>query len=310
MIEKFRKIYQSPAGYRKGVSKESTARMPPTAHQKYLSRIERVRAHIYDHLDDPLDLDTLAEIACLSRFHWSRVYQAMTLETPMETVRRLRLDRAARDLARGDGNLHAIAQRAGYGSQAAFTRAFGEAFGASPAEFRNTGTHAALKAAILETNTMAFPIEMMNLPRRASIQLEHRGPYHDIGRTFGTLFMHLGATGLTDRVRGVFGKYTDDPKLIAPADLRSHACAFVDETIETLPAPLEAAHAGGGRYAVLHYKGPYSAMQPAYDWLFGVWLPASGFVPRDAPVLEINLNTPMDTAPADLLTEICLPVED
>jgi AraC family transcriptional regulator len=284
--------------------------MPHNAHQKYLTRIERVRAHISDHLDAPLDLDTLAEVACLSRFHWSRVYQAMTGETPVETVRRLRLDRAARDLARGDTNLGAIATRAGYASQSSFSRAFAEAFGSPPGEFREKGPHAALTTAINEFNPMAFPVEILTLPRRASLTLEHCGPYHDIGQTFGSLFMHISAAGLSPKVRGMFGQYTDDPKLVAPADLRSQACAFMDEAVSEPPAPLRASEAGGGLYAVLHYRGPYSAMQPAYDWLLGVWLPASGRTPRDAPILEINLNSPMDTAPGDLLTDICFPVED
>ena len=103
--------------------------------QRYIDRIERVQAHIHDHLDDPLDLDTLAEIACLSRFHWTRIYQAMTGESPVDTVRRLRLDRAARDLVRGERDIHRLALKAGYGSQAAFTRAFSSAFGQSPAAF-------------------------------------------------------------------------------------------------------------------------------------------------------------------------------
>ena len=71
------------------------------ARQTYLDRIERVRAHIRADLDAPLDLDALAEVACMSRFHWHRIYQAMSGETTAQTVRRLRLARAAEDLAPG-----------------------------------------------------------------------------------------------------------------------------------------------------------------------------------------------------------------
>jgi AraC family transcriptional regulator len=156
---------------------------------------------------------------------------------------------------------------------------------------------------------MAFPIELRTIPSRPAIGLEHRGPYHGIGATFGLLFTQLAKARLTDQIAGVFGRYIDDPKLVAPADLRSHACAFLRESI-TAPAPLETFEAGGGLHAVLTYKGPYSAMQPAYDWLFGVWLPKSGHIPRDTPCLEINLNTPDTTPPQELLTEICLPLEE
>ena len=50
-------------------------------------------------------------------------------------------------------------------------------------------------------------------------------------------------------------------------------------------------------------------MRAAYDWLFGVWLPESGYELRDAPILEAYLNDPSQTAPAELLSEILLPIE-
>ena len=65
-----------------------------TYQARYEARLSRVLDHIYDHLDEPLDIDRLAEIACLSPYHWHRIYQAMYGETIAATVRRLRLHRA------------------------------------------------------------------------------------------------------------------------------------------------------------------------------------------------------------------------
>src|ERR1700692_3170983 len=45
------------------------------------------RPTIYTHLDQPLDIDRLAGIACLSPYHWHRIYQAMYGETLATTVR-------------------------------------------------------------------------------------------------------------------------------------------------------------------------------------------------------------------------------
>ena len=66
---------------------------------EYGERMERVTAYVFDHLDDDLDLDKLAEIACLSPYHWHRIYHAMKGETITATVRRLRLHRASGWLA-------------------------------------------------------------------------------------------------------------------------------------------------------------------------------------------------------------------
>ena len=61
---------------------------------EYGERMERVSAYVFDHLDDDLDLNKLAEVACLSPYHWHRIYHAMRGETIAATVRRLRLHRA------------------------------------------------------------------------------------------------------------------------------------------------------------------------------------------------------------------------
>lgn len=50
-------------------------------------------------------------------------------------------------------------------------------------------------------------------------------------------------------------------------------------------------------------------MRAAYDWLFGVWLPEGEYERRDAPILEAFLNDPSQTAPADVLSVILLPIE-
>ena len=42
-------------------------------------------------LDEELDLDRLADVAAMSRWHWHRVYAGMRGETVAATVRRLRL---------------------------------------------------------------------------------------------------------------------------------------------------------------------------------------------------------------------------
>jgi AraC family transcriptional regulator len=47
----------------------------------------------------------------------------------------------------------------------------------------------------------------------------------------------------------------------------------------------------------------------AYDWLYGQWLPSSGREAADAPVFEDYLNSPRDTLPTELRTDIYLPLK-
>jgi AraC family transcriptional regulator len=102
--------------------------------------------------------------------------------------------------------------------------------------------------------------------------------------------------------------YFCDPSLVATPDLRSFAGMYADATTP-VDAPLERFTIEAGLCACLHYKGPYSDMKAAYDWLFGRWLPSSGREAAERPGFEIYLNSPLDTAPMDLLTDIYLPLK-
>lgn len=61
----------------------------------YEQRVLRVLQYIHDNPAADLSLDALAEVGMTSRFHWHRVFQALTGETCAQAVRRIRLSLAA-----------------------------------------------------------------------------------------------------------------------------------------------------------------------------------------------------------------------
>jgi len=123
--------------------------MNESAHRtRYETRLARVLDPIYDHLDEPLDMGRLAEIACLSPYHWHRIYQAMYGETVATTVRRLRLHRAAGYLANSSMPIAEIAERSGYSSLRSFSRTFRAVCGVPPARYRRQGTHSRFRPAL------------------------------------------------------------------------------------------------------------------------------------------------------------------
>lgn len=88
----------------------------------------------------PLTLSELAGAACLSRFHYLRVYALLTGETPIATHRRLRLKAAARHLGRDRASVTDAALWTGFESPEGFTRAFGRLYGRSPSSYRGAGS--------------------------------------------------------------------------------------------------------------------------------------------------------------------------
>lgn len=273
----------------------------------YERRLRRVLDHIHDNPAGDLSLDTLADVAALSRFHFHRVYAAIVGETAASTVRRMRLHRAAVALVRTADPIPAIARAVGYPQMASFNRAFAGHHGLTPAAFRKRGELRPFPPLRPRKGLLMYPVTLRTDPARRLAAVPHRGAYHEIGRAFEKLGSTVAARGLHGRFGHMVGVYYDSPADVKPADLRSHAGLEAPEDLALAP-PLEEVRLPAGRHAVLTFTGPYAGLHAAYDQLMGVWLPESGEIPADSPVFEVYLNNPMDTAPEALVTEICLPL--
>ncbi|WP_284614532.1 AraC family transcriptional regulator [Aquabacterium humicola] len=280
--------------------------------RRYEARLQRVIEHVHARLDEPLDLMTLADIACLSPCHWHRVYHAVYGETLAATVKRLRLHRAAGQLANTTLPIERIARHAGYPNLQSFTRIFKSVYRLPPARYRAAGDHAVFQQAIAAEDGAhaAAEVKLVELPAIPLVAAPHRGSYMQVGQAFDGLYGRLAARGLSRPGMRAIALYLDDPGSVAEADLRSFAGVSGSAPADALPEPLQAMVTRPGPYAVLRHRGPYASMHAAYRWLFGTWLPRSGHEADDAaPMLEEYLNNPRDTEPAELLTDICLPLK-
>lgn len=270
-------------------------------------RMLRVIDHIHDNPAGDLSLDALADVAAMSRFHWHRVFHATTGETAAQTVRRMRLHRAAVALVQGQEPLPRIAASVGYPDAASFSRAFSDAYGMPPGAFRDRGELRPFPPNQPPKGTIMHPIEIRQNPNRRLVALPHKGAYHEINRAFEKLFATLAARDQVGQTGHMIGVFLDDPAAVAMADLRSFAGVEVGPDFPAT-APLEVQILPGGAQAVLTYTGPYAGLPAAYDQLYGMWLPQSGRVPADQPSFEVYMNSPMDTPPEKLVTELHLPL--
>lgn len=89
-----------------------------------LGRIALAREYIDDMCGIDCTLDTLAATACLSKYHFLRVFKEVIGESPASYARRARLRLASDAIARGQ-NLEAAALRAGYANGYSLGRALG-----------------------------------------------------------------------------------------------------------------------------------------------------------------------------------------
>ena len=307
--------------------------MKETTQRFYERAAQAAAQHIVDSMDDALDLAELARHAALSPLHFHRIFRGMLGETPLELHRRLRLERAAWRLCRAGARVTQVAFEAGYETHESFTRAFRDAYAVSPSEFSEQAQiprngceqtrlfELASPAAVhfrdppephirlaLTPGDIAMKVDIESPPEQRVAALSHVGPYNTISAAFGRLGAIAGPAGLLGQPdAAMVAIYHDDPETKPAAELRSEA-GIVVAAQTALPKALHEVHLPAGRYARTTHRGPYEGLGDAWANFLGRWLAQSGHRIGDGAMFELYRNSPMNTQPSNLVTELYLSI--
>lgn len=294
----------------------------------YEEAVARAVSEVRASLDDALDLHALSRRAALAPLHFHRIFRGLVGETPLALHRRLRLERAALALASGDALVTRIAFEAGYETHESFTRAFRDAFGASPTEFRDAARSPATSWTNATRSSLPSPagihftsapvhaprlhgreettmeVTILEMPARRVLAVAHQGPYGAISEAFAELDRIVRPTALL-ALSGVqmVALHYDDPEATPASELRAHAGLIVPADVPAPPG-LDEVVLPAGRFARTLHVGPYETLGDAWIRFMGGWLVHSGYRVGKAPTYERYLNTPANAAPAALETEL------
>ena len=87
----------------------------------------------------PLDIPTLARVACVSEAHFIRTFGATFGETPHRYLQRRRVERAMFLLRQTDRDVTEICLDVGFNGLGTFSRSFRDIVGESPTAYRRRG---------------------------------------------------------------------------------------------------------------------------------------------------------------------------
>ncbi len=285
---------------------------PPRA-SPYERRIQKVVAFLCAHLGEELSLDRLCEVAGFSKFHFHRQFTAHTGLTVAHFVRMTRLKRTAYQLAFDPRKkVIEIALEAGFSAPEAFSRAFKEAQGQSPSDFRRAPRWDAWTSqnrlpTSIRSNSMKPNIVVFEETRVAV--LEHLGPpatlMSSVARFIAWRKASSDSPNATSRT---FGIPYSDPRTVEPDAFRFDLCG-------ELKAPLRANDAGvvekiipGGRCAVVRHVGSTDAIGDSIYPLYASWLPESGETLRDFPLYFHYIERMPIVAEHEQVTDIYFPL--
>lgn len=99
-------------------------------------KIRRVQEFVDAHLAEAISLDMLAEVACMSRYHFARAFKEGTGWTPHAFVMRRRIEHCQRLLRSTDMGLAEIAVTCGFASQSHMSTCFRRLLGNTPNRYR------------------------------------------------------------------------------------------------------------------------------------------------------------------------------
>jgi AraC family transcriptional regulator len=223
-------------------------------------------------LDGRASLKQVAHAFRQSPFHFHRQFSKRVGETPRRYVERLRLERAAYQLAVYDTPVVQIAMALGFNSHETFARAFRRKFRCAPTDYRRSAK--AFQQRRLERNR-DFRGDGCRLsetrfePADAGWLLAVRrvGAYSELDPVWADqAWRRLRALAEQQDVAWSplrIGLYPDDPGLTPPALQQSDLCIPVSAPIEG-DGEVRCLELAGGAWAAVDHWGPMSTVSQAY----------------------------------------------
>lgn len=302
---------------------------------EYIFRINRTIDYIESNIENPMTLEELATVANFSKFHFSRLFQSIVGETPFQFILRVRLEKAATFILNNNNeSISEIAYKCGFSDISIFSRNFKNYFHVSASQYRanksnnsNLSQQDSNRHQCDEKSTPYFcpelqtikwrtnmklnkGVEVKELPKMTVAYIRHIGPYHGNDKLFESiwnkLFSWAGPRGL------IGGKdfkslvvYHNDPNVTIDDKLRMSVCITVPPETK-VEGEVGKMNIEAAKYVIARFELSAQDFQEAWNWVYGQWLPTSGYQPDDKPCFEMYPEEPKD---GKFIVDICVPVK-
>ena len=279
----------------------------------YAERFGKVFDYIEQHLIDDLSVERLSRVANFSKFHFHRQFSQYAGISVIRYIQLVRLKRASYKLVfEEDTRIIDIALDAGFENPESFSRAFKNAFGQTPSQFRKRPAWQPWREQYrppIRERAEEMNVEIIDFPETRVAVLEHRGAPERVNDSAKQFIEWRKATGLSPvGSSNTFGVVYDDPDAVEPARFRFDICGSVTEAIPENAQGIINKVIPAGRCAVVRHHGSHDRLGESIYPLYRQWLPESGEELRDFPLFFHYRNLVPETPENELVTDIHLPL--
>ena len=320
-----------------------------TENIEYSNRINRVLNYLDDHYSEEHSLESLANIANFSKYHFHRIFTGVVGESLYKYIQRIRIEKAAHSLKYQpkSESISNIAIDSGFSNSASFARSFKKHFGMTASQWREGAYKTYSKNCkeqskdckvvsnqwksetssvmyigsstknptwrISMLNRKNVTVEVKNIKEINIAYIRHIGAFKGETKKWAALFQRLikwgGARGLINYQETQFFTVFRDDLKIT-----EFSKFRADVCISVNPDTKAEGEIGisiipSGKYAIAHFEIDGSEFEEAWDVLYSRWLPNSGFQPDERPCFERYLNDPKVHPKNKHIIEICIPVK-
>ncbi|MFV0393649.1 MAG: GyrI-like domain-containing protein [Coprobacillaceae bacterium] len=282
-----------------------------TSKNEYIRRINKVQDYIDKHISNSFTLEELSEVAGFSKYHFHRIFKAITHESLLQYVNRSKLERATHLLShRPDMSITNIAYYLGFTDSAIFSRSFKHLFKVSPNMYRkNYSKNCKDQYNISRYNkdvsdkkykdskqSIEGNIEIINIKKMKVSYLRHTGDYSKLAIEFPKLLEKLFISAdeqnlLEENKTRILSIYHDHPEFTNPNNYKTSLCITIpDNRNVDVDGKLSTMEIAEGTYMVGHFYIPQHLYSVIWDYIYEEWLTNSGYVPSDGAPFEMYMN--------------------
>lgn len=271
--------------------------------------INRAIDYILNNISEDLSVDDVASHCNFSKYYFSRLFKAETGESIYEFIKRVKLEQSAFRLkVEKNKNITDIGWKYGY-SSSNYSSAFRQYHDLSPVEFRRSIAQKSLSNPIFcvaDISLESFKecnkkISINTLADCRVIYERYKGSYRDLS-THWCNFQEKYKQFITNETLLIERTY-DDPSITHIDECLYDLCitAPQDCALENIYTLI------GGKFAVYHFKGTVDQIYTAYQSIFNVWLPKSGFEIDDRYGFDFYRKIDCNTMYMEI--DFCIPIQ-
>ncbi|MFP4016483.1 MAG: effector binding domain-containing protein [Halanaerobiales bacterium] len=282
---------------------------------EWLERLNKSIDFLEKNICDEVNIAGAAEIACLSKYHFQRMFHLVTGVTIAEYVRKRRLTLAAQELVTTDVKVIDVALKYGYSTPESFSKAFSRLHGVSPSNASKA------EEALTAYPKLSFQIQLKGVEKMdykivekdgfkivgkaIRVSSENGENYKRIPEFWGECYSNGTCDKLAEKMGqlGIMGVCMEGSE---DGDKFTYVVA-IEKPEEEMDIDLVEKEIPAANWAVFQAIGPMpDAIQNVWKSIYSEWFPSTGYKHTGGPELEVYY--PGDSSAEDYKSEVWIPI--